>query len=114
MPADMPELHREVWERLAPHALAQRTLTPGTAAAFRDLCEAIVVRDGLLTAIHQSGYISQDGGKHPLLPDYRGMYQRVEAGMAKFRLAPLGKPMVEDGERGEADPFAEFDGEVSH
>lgn len=106
MPSDLPELHQDVWQRLAPKALAQLTLTPATVDAFRDLVEAIVVRDGLLAAIHQSGYMDKDG-KHPLLTDWRGVRQQVQTAMKEFRLAPLGKPMAE-GPKPEADPFDEF------
>lgn len=106
-PRDLKEGVREVWNRLAPHAFDARTLTRGTADAFRDLCEAVVVRDGLLSKIQADGYGDKEG-HHPLLSHYRGMYQRVEAGMLKFRLAPLGKPM-EVAEEAPADPFAEFD-----
>lgn len=113
-----------MWLRLAPHAFRERTLTRGTADAFRDLCEAVAVRDSLLSRIQADGYTSQTPdvvnesgevvrrgnpmGKHPLLTDYRGMFQRVEAGMLKFRLAPMGKPMTTEPEK-PADPFAEFD-----
>jgi phage terminase small subunit len=109
-PADLPELHREIWERYAPHAREAGTLTKGTAGAFRDLCEAIVVRDGLMTAIHQQGYVVGEAGvKHPLLAEWRQVAQQVRTAMKEFRLAPLGKPMATEPEA-PVDPFAEFEG----
>jgi hypothetical protein len=120
MPADLPDDQKAVWEQLAPHALAARTLTPGTAGSFRDLCRAIVVRDGLLATIQAEGWtfvkVSVDGAgvehselkKHPLVADHRGWEQRVEAGRARFRLAPIGKELVVAAKPD--DPFGEFEG----
>lgn len=119
MPADLPDDQRAVWLVLAPHALAARTLTAGTAESFRDLCRAIVVRDGLLATIQAQGWtfvkVSVDGAgvehqelkKHPLVADHRGWEQRVEAGRARFRIAPIGKEIAAPVKA--ADPFEEFD-----
>jgi len=106
-PRGLSKAARRIWEGLAPHAFDARTLSAGTAAAFRDLCEAIVVRDGLMRRIRRDGFCV-GGEKHPLLTDHRGWYQRVESGMLKFRLAPIGKPVVEAPEQ-PADPFAKFE-----
>ncbi len=118
MPQGLPTDQQTVWTELAPLALEQRTLTPATAGSFRDLCHAIVVRDGLLATIQAQGWtflkISVDGAgvehqelkKHPLVADHRGWEQRVEAGRARFRLAPIGKEIVVAAKA--ADPFEEF------
>jgi hypothetical protein len=111
MPEGMSELHQEVWERYEAHARAAGTLTPATAGAFRDLCEAVVVRDGLLTAIHLAGYTDKDGAKQPLLSEWRQLCQQVRTAMKEFRLAPVGKAMAEAVPPPE-DPFAEFDRQV--
>src|SRR5712671_5989268 len=86
----MPELPAEqqaVWSELAPHAREARTLIPSTAGAFRDLCEAIVLKRALLARIEQDGLtylkVSVDGAgvehteikAHPLLAQHRGMMQ---------------------------------------
>ena len=89
-----------VWRELAPHALDQRTLTPATALAFGWLCRTIVLERKLAAA--------------PLAvagPDHRGMMQRMEAGLARFRLTPDGKPpvVVEQPK----DEWAEFDTPLS-
>ena len=119
LPTDLPEDQRLVWMALAPHALAAHTLTPGTAGSFRDLCRAIVIRDGLLATIQDQGWtfvkVSVDGAgvehqelkKHPLVADHRGWEQRVEAGRARFKLAPLGKEIAVAAKV--EDPFQEFD-----
>src|SRR5262245_58675240 len=42
-PATVTGLTLKVWLELAPYALAERTLSPKTAAAFELLCRAIVL-----------------------------------------------------------------------
>lgn len=125
MPEGMPSDQQAIWTELAPFALAARTLMPSTAAAFRDLCEAIVLKRMMLAEIMRDGLTQtkvtlqmdeQGGGlqsvekkAHTLLAQHRGMMQRVEAGLARFRLSPNGKeiavPLQPD------DPFDEFDGD---
>jgi len=85
-----------VWKELAPHALAEKTLTDRTVMAFATLCRNIVILRKLEAA--------------PLTcagPDHRGMLARVESGWARFRLVPDGKPVVD--EAAPADEWAEFD-----
>lgn len=122
MPLDLPDAQRAIWFELAPHAIAARTLGPSTVAAFRDLCEAIVLKRQLLAEIDANGLtclkvtIDGSGQEHterkanPLLAQHRGMMQRVEAGMARFRLAPIGKEISEPVKPD--DPFDEFEGTV--
>lgn len=96
-PRHLDEEGLAVWKELAPHALELRTLTPATAMAFGDLCRAIVFERKLaMSALAAAG------------ADHRGMMSRVEAGRARFRLIPDGKPVVAV-EKPE-DAFAEFDG----
>lgn len=113
-----------VWDRLSGHALKARTLTPATVEAFRDLCAAIVLRDALHTNIIAGGFtflkVTVDGAgvehqekkKNPLLADHRGWQQRVEQGLIRFKLSPIGKELAEPQKP--EDPFAEFDQETSH
>jgi hypothetical protein len=90
----------KVWNRLAPHAAAARTLVPGTADAFVELCRAMVLeRELALDADERGG------------PSHRGVMQRVEVWMLRFKLSPMGKAL-EVPEETPADPFAEFDGGV--
>jgi hypothetical protein len=122
MPADLPEAQRVVWLELAPHAITARTLAVQTVAAFRDLCMAIVARDAMQAQIAQDGLtylkVSVDGAgvehseikAHPLISQHRGMMQRVEAGMVRFRLCPVGKEL--SGAEQPVNPFDEFEGSV--
>lgn len=68
-----------VWDRLAPLASAERTLSAATAYAFGWLCKSIAIEQELAVA-------------KPAGANHRGMMQRVEAGLARFRLTPDGKP----------------------
>lgn len=111
MPDDLSVDERKIWRKLAPHALAAGTLTQATALAFRHLCEAIVLKRLMLAEIKEYGCSSIDVDAkltaNPLLTQYRSMLQRVETGMMKFMLAPLGKSTLPE-EKPE-DPFAAFD-----
>lgn len=118
-PADLPAEQAEVWNELAPHACAARTLIDGTVHAFRDLCEAIVLKRKMAAAIQANGLtylkvtIDGSGQEHteqkanPLLAQHRGMMQRIEAALLRFRLSPMGKELtpVEPVK----DEWAEFD-----
>lgn len=96
-PDDLTMEERHVWLRLAPHAFKARTLTPGTADAFSDLCRnrVLMLKLGL------------DGDKAGTA-DHRGLIQRVEAQMKAFLVSPMGKPLIEDAPKAE-DPFAAFE-----
>jgi hypothetical protein len=110
----------EVWNDLAPHACAQRTLTAQTARAFADLCEAIVLKRRLMASIEANGLtylkvtIDGAGQEHteqkanPLLAQHRGMMQRVEAALLRFRLSPIGKELA-PAAASPKDEWAEFD-----
>lgn len=96
----------EVWERLAPFAIRERTLTPQTADRFALLCRAVIRERQMDAKIQDDGFtvinITTDVASseqhrqikpHPLLSAQRGMMQRVEAGLAAFKLAPTGRPI---------------------
>ena len=110
-PRTLLAAERAVWQRLAPLACAQRTLTESQAPAFQVLCEGIVLMEQCREVLRQDGLtVTVDGVKkaHPLLAQHRGYVQRVEAGLLRFRLSPIGK---EIGPPPEAPPdeWAEFE-----
>lgn len=88
---------KTVWRELSPFALAAGTLTIGTAAAFGMFCRAVVLERVL------------GRGREAGCSNHRGMMQRVEAGMLRFNLAPIGKPMPKQKSGKPEDPFSEFD-----
>lgn len=118
-PADLSPESLAVWEALAPHALSAGTLTPGTAAAFRDLCEVRAFTQRLKSRLESDGEtfvkVSVDGAgvehqelkAHPLLARHAAMLVRVEAGMTRFRLSPIGKE-IEIATKPD-DPFEQFE-----
>jgi len=87
----------KVWDNLAPLAFQLRTLTPATAYAFQWLCRTVVLEQRLAAAPLAVGG-----------PDHRGIMQRLEGLMARFRILPDGKPVVVV--ETPKDAFAEFDG----
>ena len=97
IPADLPAEAQAVWRELAPYALAARTLTPGTAFAFQLLCRNVVLERNYANSVNDRG-----GGNH------RGMIQRIDSELARFCLAPFGKPVMTEAPP-PADPFDEFD-----
>jgi hypothetical protein len=123
-PADLTDRQRAVWLELAGHAEAKKTLVPETMAAFRNLCSAVAIQRLIEAEIEADGLtgtkvtlqMDESGGglqsvekkAHTLLPKLTTVMQRVEAGMVRFGLSPVGKPMVED-KPAEIDPFAKFE-----
>jgi hypothetical protein len=86
-------------------ALEARTLVPATADRFHLLCRQVVIERSMAAQIEKDGWtyvaVTVDGAgqeretlkAHPLVAAQRNMMQRIEAGMAAFTLAPMGKPM---------------------
>lgn len=111
-PRNLPARERAVWDQLAPHALAEKTLTAETADAFRELCEAIVLRRRIAETIEVDGLTIETplGLKaHPLMTHLRGLMQRVNAVRLQFRLAPFGKAFTAAPDASQDDGFEDFD-----
>ncbi|MFH1604378.1 MAG: hypothetical protein ABIH03_10785, partial [Pseudomonadota bacterium] len=122
-PSDLPAGQAAVWDMLAPRALEQRTLTLATAFAFREMCEAIVLKRDILAVIEADGLMSsrvntkmdEKGGgdqvfeskSHPLIAKWTALKVRVESDLTRFRLHATGKELPAAEEP--ADEFAEFD-----
>lgn len=96
-PNDLTTEERLVWMRLAPSAFAARTLTKATEYQFVMLCRNIVLERRIAANEELVG-----GANH------RGIIQRVDAELARFMLAPMGKPIVDAVEK-PVDPFSEFE-----
>lgn len=81
MPDDLPDPVAAWWMRLAPLAIEEQTLTPTVAVAFVALCELQVLQEEMST--------------HPMRrgsADHLRVLQRLEMGMARFRLTADGRP----------------------
>jgi hypothetical protein len=93
------------WVSYAPLAIRQRTLTPSTVPNFLLLCElqaekkavrATLDTDGrtyIKAWTDSSGQEHQELKAHPLKSDYGKLAKDVDRLMARFMLAPFGKPM---------------------
>ncbi len=130
-PSDLAASEQQVWDELAQRAVTERTLTPSTSIAFRHLCEGIVLRNTVFQRLMSTTEIDRlvpdgQGGLHveyikvpmletpvgqKLLTHYRGLTQRVEAGLVRFRLSPIGKPLLEAPTKDKGDGFDDLDGD---
>jgi hypothetical protein len=105
-PADLPTEQHDFWKSYAALAIEAGTLTPQTAGSFRLLCELDAEKTATKATLDKDGRtyikVSVDGAgvehdelkAHPLTGSYRQLAQRVEALMARFLLAPFGKPVT--------------------
>lgn len=104
------------WNDLAPKAFEKGTLTKHEVFALRDLCQLRVLKERLLRTVGDQGDVVIGAGgnlaAHPLLTRITTLSQRIEAGMAKFQLSPMGKP-IDVPKAPDLDPFSEFDGAAS-
>ena len=94
-PSGLDDATRAVWVSLAPRALTQRTLTAETADSFALLCQNMALERLMRTS-------AQVGGA-----DHRGMIRLIEISLARFCLAPTGRPAV--AAEAPKDEFAAFD-----
>lgn len=92
-PNDLSFDERTVWLELAPHAIANGTLTDATALSFRILCRNIVLERAFASSVNDKGSAN-----------HRGMLQRVDAELLRFNLSPCGKPVAEPLSKPAADP----------
>lgn len=94
------------WERTASFAQGARTLAPQTLEMFQVLCrlyaemvatQDTIERDGrtfLKVTVDGAGQEHQELKSHPLMGHYRQLAKQIEVLMARFSLAPLGKPVA--------------------
>lgn len=105
-PADLGPTEAGYWRHWAPLAHDAGTLTPQTAPAFRLLCElqvlaqrywAKVAEDGetfFKVTVDGSGQEQRELKAHPLIAKAAGLAYRVEQLLARFGLAPNGRPIA--------------------
>ena len=105
VPADLTPEQRACWERWAPLAQSMGTLTDQTTPAFRLLCESHatyvrymeVIRDDGETffkvTVDGSGQEHRELKGHPLIGKAQSLAYRVEQLLARFSLAPTGRPI---------------------
>jgi len=99
MPKDLPADQQEFWRTNAPLAVERRTLTPATVPAFRLLCE--------LHAKKVLVGVKVDEGELGGLRIYAQLAKQVEGLMARFCLAPFGKPTDGGKKKTTSNPFGQ-------
>lgn len=99
MPKDLPADQQEFWRSNAPLAVERRTLTRATVPAFRLLCE--------LHAKKVLVGIKVDEGELGGLRIYAQLAKQVEGLMARFCLAPFGKPTDGGKKKTTGNPFGQ-------
>lgn len=104
-PDDLPEAQHAAWRTFAAQAIEARTLAPRTVGAFRLLCKLVAMEQAISEQIGADGWThvkcTVDGSgqehqelkAHPLLTAHSRIAQRVEQLLARFQLAPFGKPV---------------------
>jgi phage terminase small subunit len=107
-PAELPVDAQPVWKRWASHAIAERTLTPATAAGFRQFCEQWAYLEKLAAKINHLGADTKEAAGYLL--NYLKLAQRVVSSMARFKLTAFGKPAVSDKPKAAANPWAQVVG----
>lgn len=93
------------WERWAGEAIAERTLTPATAAGFTLMCQRADYVAKLGVRIDTLGADTQDAV--PYLNIYSNMSQKLETSLARFKLTAFGKPATSDKPKAAANPWGE-------
>jgi hypothetical protein len=98
-PNDLTTDERNVWLELAPHAFAARTLTKGTAVAFKLMCRNVLLERELRASVLDRGR-----------PAHQGMIAKLDAELQRFNLSPCGKPMFEARPAEKVNPLKKYIG----
>lgn len=88
-PKKLPKDQREFWKTYAAHAIEHGTLSPGTVAGFRELCEQFAFKEKLAASIRRKGAATLDAQTE--MRAYIRLAQRVDASLARFKLTSFGK-----------------------
>ncbi len=99
-PADLPSEQQDFWRTHAPLAVERRTLTKATVPAFKLLCELHAKKVMVGTMVDKGAL----GG----LRVFMQLSKQVESLMARFCLAPFGKPATSEKPKPAANPWAQI------
>jgi hypothetical protein len=96
-PDDLTMAERHVWLELAPHAFAARTLTKGTALAFKLLCRNVVMEGEMRASVLDRGRTA-----------HQGLIAKVDAELLRFALNPCGKAMYQEAPAKVVNPLEKY------
>lgn len=99
-PSDLPPEQQEFWRAYAPRAIERQTLTEDTIASFRLLCE-LHAKKTMVSAMVDKGAL---GG----LRVFMQLSKQIESLMARFCLAPFGKPAKTEKRKAPVNPWAQL------
>lgn len=106
-PADLtPAPAQAYWRTWAPHACDERTLTPSTAAGFRELCQQAAYLQMLAKRIEHLGPDTKEAAAY--WKPYTSLAQRVDSSLARFKLTAFGKPAAAEQKKAAVNPFAQL------
>lgn len=101
-PDDLPPDQQAFWRANAPLAVERQTLTPSTVPTFRLLCELHAKKVLVVKKI--------DEGELGGLRIFAQLAKQIEGLMARFCLAPFGKPATGEKKKKAVNPFAQVAG----
>lgn len=104
-PAELQDSAKAIWGQWANHAIAERTLTPATAAGFGQLCQQWVYLSMLVGKIDHLGVDTKEAA--PYLLSYLKLAQRLDNSLARFKLTAFGKPAISEKPKTAANPWAQ-------
>jgi hypothetical protein len=107
-PADLVAADAEIWRRLAPLALAERTLTLSKAPGFRALCRRWAYCAALDARIREVGIATHEATA--LLMRLEKWEQLLNASVGDFSLRSFGKPATSEKPKKAINPFAQVAG----
>ncbi len=99
-PSDLSMEQQDFWRSYAPLAIERLTLTPSTVPSFRLLCE-LHSKKVLVGTMVDKGAL---GG----LRVFMQLAKQVESLMARFCLAPFGKPAKSEKAKPKHNPWADL------
>ena len=107
-PGDLPATDADIWRKLAPLALRERTLTGSRVPNFRVLCRRWAYCAAIDARIRTVGIATHEADS--LLKRLEKWEQLLNASVGDFSLRSFGKPATADKPKKNANPFAQVSG----
>lgn len=102
----LSEVATVAWRRLAPYAIAERTLTPSRTPGFAKLCEEWAYCAAFEKRIGEIGVAAAESDR--LLKRLNDYKKQLKASLGDFNLRSFGKPAAPEKPKATANPFAKL------